>query len=122
MAVPPKVSVASATSVGVTLLSYTHDAAETVALYFPYASFSAALVVKCVVKRIKPGPPPVTEDVDTVFAGAGGSHSWWDGAGGPLLDSPLLPGEQLLFTAFSMTPSPSDCALRLRFMPTAVSP
>ena len=33
--------------------------------------------------------------VDVVYAGAGGSHSWWTNAGGRLLPSPLQPGETL---------------------------
>ena len=53
-----------------------------------YASFTAPIVTKCI----------ITIDnnvVDTVWAGAGGSHSWWHLAGGRLLRYPLKPKQTL---------------------------
>jgi hypothetical protein len=36
--------------------------------------------------------------VDRVWAGAGGSHSWWTGAGGRFLPSGLQPGQTVTVT------------------------
>lgn len=55
-----------------------------------YASITAPAVVRCEVR--------IDEDiVDVVYAGAGGSHSWWAQAGGKLIPIPngLAPGKTL---------------------------
>lgn len=57
-----------------------------------YASLTAPKVVRCVVTIDD-------EVIETVFAGAGGSHSWWTGAGGKLLPAQgLRPRERLVIT------------------------
>ena len=57
-----------------------------------YASFTAPVVVKCVVKIDG-------QIIDTIYAGAGGSHSWWTAAQGKLLPHGLKPDETLVITA-----------------------
>ena len=54
-----------------------------------YASLTAPTVVRCEVW--------IDDKLwDVVYAGAGGSHSWWTMAGGKLLPPPgLLPGQRL---------------------------
>jgi hypothetical protein len=57
-----------------------------------YASLTAPTVIRCEV-RID------GELWDAVYAGAGGSHSWWTSAGGKLLPHQgLLPGQELQVT------------------------
>ena len=65
-----------------------------------YACLTAPKIVKAVVS--------VDGTVlDTVFAGNGGSHSWWQPAGGGLLKHPLKIG-QTLRIEFS-----DECAFRI---------
>jgi hypothetical protein len=53
-----------------------------------YASLTAPEVIRCEIK---------VDDkvVDVVYAGRGGSHSWWSQGGGRLLSKPLPPGAKL---------------------------
>ena len=53
-----------------------------------YASITAPAVVRCNVAIDG-------KIIETVFAGAGGSHSWWTAAGGKLLRHGLTPGSRL---------------------------
>lgn len=66
-----------------------------------YASVTAPEIVRIEVY--------VGDDLhDVVYAGAGGSHSWWMNAGGKLLDhNGLDPGQTLTIT------TSGKCALRL---------
>ena len=52
-----------------------------------YASVTAPSIVRCEVRR-------GDKIVDIVFAGAGGSHSWWAGAAAPMMRD-LLKGEKI---------------------------
>ena len=57
-----------------------------------YASLTAPNVVRCDVRL---------DDtlVDVVYAGAGGSHSWWGAGNGPLIpDGTLRPGQRVVVT------------------------
>lgn len=51
-----------------------------------YSCVTAPIVVRCDVELND-------EIVDTVWAGAGGSHSWWLMAGGGMLRKTLNPGD-----------------------------
>ena len=73
-------------ALGETLLDYTNEG--TLQQDPSYACITAPLVVRCDV--IVDG---IT--VDTVWAGGGGSHSWWTMAGGKLLRHGLNPGQRL---------------------------
>ena len=54
-----------------------------------FSCFTAKVVTECVIK--------VDEHiVDGIFAGAGGSHSWWFNAGGGLLRYGLKPGQEIV--------------------------
>lgn len=53
-----------------------------------YASITAPEVCGCSVKVDG-------SEVDFVYAGGGGSHSWWSAAGGRLIRYPLKPGQTL---------------------------
>lgn len=67
---------------------YEYVNANDVSVDVEYASVTAPKVVRC----------DVTVDgraVDTVWAGGGGSHSWWALAGGRFLRHPLKPGQTL---------------------------
>lgn len=65
-----------------------------------YACVTAPVVIKV----------RVTVDgtlVDQIWAGNGGSHSWWKEAGGGLLKYPLKPGQTLGFHC------DGECAVRI---------
>jgi len=112
--VPTKVFAGSASAVASTLMSYLHPLTDLSALYIPYASFTAALVAKAVVQLTR--NLGSMEVIDTVFAGAGGTHSWWEGAGGPLLEGlPLQPGDKL--EVIVTAPSVTEVAFRIRVVP-----
>lgn len=53
-----------------------------------YACITAPEVIECVIAIDD-------EPVDIVYAGNGGSHSWWTAAGGRLMARPLQPGSVL---------------------------
>lgn len=73
------------------IYEYTNDTDE---VFEPrYASITARTVVACIVFVV--APDGNTNVVDYVFAGNGGSHSWWKEAGGGLLKYPLKPGYTL---------------------------
>jgi hypothetical protein len=74
---------------GGVIYEYTNDTEGPVQC--EYACVTAPKVRRCVVKidgRV----------VDIVFAGAGGSHSWWTAAGGRILPRTLFPGSKLTVT------------------------
>jgi len=54
-----------------------------------YASLTAPAVVKATVTLNG-------ATVDIVYAGAGGTHSWWRGSSGGLLPMPLAPGDRVV--------------------------
>jgi hypothetical protein len=60
-------------------------------IHAEYASITARGVEQCTV--MVDGAV-----VDRVYAGAGGSHSWWRAAGGPLTPNPIEPGGTLKIT------------------------
>jgi len=75
---------------GGVLLDYTNDTEFMVDT--SYVSLTAPRVVRCEIAV--DGKPH-----DVVFAGAGGSHSWWTSAGGKFLPPQgLRPGQRLLVT------------------------
>ena len=74
---------------GGVVYSYTNDTDTSVEPR--YACVTAPGVVECAVAVDG-------ELVDKVYAGAGGSHSWWKEAGGGLLKFPLKPGQTLTIT------------------------
>lgn len=71
---------------GGVVYEYTNDGEASVQP--EYASVTAPEVITCVVTI----DGTVTEKV---YAGAGGSHSWWTAAGGRFLRYPLKPGQTL---------------------------
>jgi hypothetical protein len=63
-----------------------------VAVQPEYACITARKVIECLVTVDD-------NEVDIVYAGGGGSHSWWTAAGGRLLRFPLAPGQTLRVAA-----------------------
>jgi hypothetical protein len=85
MAKPGKFN-GSVGGLGGVVYTYTNDQAG--ALICQYACVTAPNVIACTVKVNG-------VQVDKVYAGAGGSHSWWKDAGGPLIPEPLQPGSTI---------------------------
>jgi hypothetical protein len=83
-------------ALGGTIFDYTNG--DTVSHQIPYACLTAPAVVRCDVSL-----NGVVRN--TVFAGAGSTHSWWAGAAGPLVNTgqgggicTLVPGDHLTVT------------------------
>ena len=89
------------------LVDYTHEGRT--ARDVTYASLTAPEVVRCDIEIDG-------NIVDTVWAGGGGSHSWWTGAGGKFLPPSVAPsglskGQRLLVVVTG------PCALRIDWSP-----
>ena len=76
-------------ALGGTAWDYTNTTSVTQEIV--YASLTAPAVVRCAITLNG-------TIVETVFAGAGGSHSWWRGSSSGLLAGPLQPGDRVVVT------------------------
>ena len=89
------------------LVDYTHE--KRIPRDVSYASLTAPQVVRCDVEVDG-------QVVDTVWAGAGGSHSWWTPAGGKFLPPDVAPSGLAKGQRLRVIVS-GPCALRLDWSP-----